>query len=344
MSAFSVYVPTTQTVTGALDALDAGLWIVSNDLRIEYANPAAEQILGIALPQGAFLDDVLAATPHLVVAKICRAIKEGESVGRAEMACLGKDGKSRLIGFSVWARDGQSGGGATVLCRDITAIKAIEARLNDTEAFALIAEAAGAIAHEIRNPLAIITGYLELIGSEIPSEGGAAACMPRVFSAADRIVSVLHSFQEFAAGAPTHREILPLGEICRNALETVLQEQKHPPVSIVEDAAVLVRVSPDAVRRALVHLLRNAREAAGPTGAVEMRVNGSGVDILDDGPGIPDEIRGDVMRPFFSTRANHPGLGLTMAQRVVEAHRGKVRLGDRPSGGTWVRVELPPAL
>jgi signal transduction histidine kinase len=331
-------------VTGALDALDAGLWIVGDDLRIEYANPAAEQILGIALPQGAFLDDVVAATPHVVMATISRAIKVQESVGRAEAAYVDGDGKSRLIGYSVRVRDGALGGGSTVLCRDITAIKAIEARLNDSEAFALIAEAAGAIAHEIRNPLAIITGYLELIAAEVSGQGGAAQCMPRVFAAADRIVKVLQSFQEFAAGAPSRREVLPLVDVCRDALEVVAQEERLPEVSLVVGKPARVCVSPDAIRRALVHLLRNAREAAGEMGWVEMRVNGAAIEVLDNGPGIPEGLRHDVFRPFFTTRANHSGLGLAMSRRVIDEHGGEMRLEDRPKGGTRVGIELPPVL
>ena len=109
-----------------------------------------------------------------------------------------------------------------------------------------------------------------------------------------------------------------------------------------------MRVAPDALRRAIAHLLRNAVEATSPPESIvieiETREEGICLCVSDSGPGIPAEIRGEVCRPFFSTSAGQPGLGLAVVKRIADQHGGTLRLSDAPSGGTCAQLELPARL
>ncbi|MAE69110.1 MAG: hypothetical protein CME06_01430 [Gemmatimonadetes bacterium] len=333
-------------MVSVLDALGAGLLIVSGDLQVEYANPAADQILGRSLT-GDSLDSLLDDSAHAFGMDVRRAIRAGIPIDRGEVTILNEDTRERVIGYSVHPRAEGEGGG-TVLCKDITAIKELQSLLDESETFALIAEAAGAIAHEIRNPLAIVTAYLDLIGESVATDDEARSLMGRVYAESERITRVLQAFQEFASGAPTRRVRIRPEELCRQAIDIVAADDvEMPSIRFETEDSGPVWVGPDAMRRAIVNLLRNAREAMKEGGEIAIRISSTSTNaqirIADTGTGIPNEIRQKVFRPFFTTRAGHTGLGLAVVRRVVEQHEGRLELHSGEQQGTTVVIELPLA-
>jgi len=333
-------------MVSVLDTLGAGLLVVAADLRVEYINPAAEQILGRALG-GESLDALLEGATQAFGSEVRGAVLAGVAVDRGEVVVPCAEAERRIIGYSVHPR-GEGEGGASVLCKDITAIKELQSRLDDSEPFALIAEAAGAIAHEIRNPLAIITAYVELIGESVAVDRETRAVMERVFAESERIAVVLQAFQEFASGTPTRRLRLRCEELCKQAIEVVAGDARPmPSIRFETEGSRPIWAAPDAIRRALVNLLRNACEALEGGGEIAIHISSTDdaarIRIADSGPGIADEIRQKVFRPFFSTRAGHAGLGLAVARRVVEQHEGRLELDSGPRSGTQLVIELPHA-
>jgi len=115
----------------------------------------------------------------------------------------------------------------------------------------------------------------------------------------------------------------------------------------VPTAPLRVRADVDLVRQVLVGLLVNAVEAVGQHGAITLDARDDdgvvAIEVADSGPGVPFELRTRIFEPFFTTRAKGTGLGLPIARQIVEAHGGKLEVGERRGGGARFVVRLPAA-
>jgi signal transduction histidine kinase len=115
----------------------------------------------------------------------------------------------------------------------------------------------------------------------------------------------------------------------------------------VDDALPPALYDESQIRQALLNLLRNAREAMGDGGTIDLGVRAEGMSVVisvdDRGGGIPDDIRARVFDPFFSTKGEGTGLGLAITRQIVEAHGGTVTCEAREGGGTSFKIALPIA-
>jgi len=215
-------------------------------------------------------------------------------------------------------------------------------QLRDREALARAGELTAAIAHEVRNGLATILGYARLL-----EQGADAARTEEAVRAirgeCDTLETVIRRFLELCKDDALHAAPVDLlrlltrvagreGRIHAGARVTVQGE----PVEIEADEELL--------ERAFENLVRNAREAAGEKGRVEVRVDrlpeAAVVRIADDGPGLPLELKG-APRLFLTTKKGGLGLGLAIAYKMVQLHGGSLALRDRPARGAEAIVQLP---
>ena len=106
-----------------------------------------------------------------------------------------------------------------------------------------------------------------------------------------------------------------------------------------------VNADPNQLRSAIINLIRNAKESVGPGGHIIVRTrtvgNESRLEVIDDGPGIPEDIQSQLFAPFFSTKPNGTGLGLSLVRQIMEAQGGQVTLESTIGQGTTVRLLLP---
>jgi two-component system sensor histidine kinase AtoS len=107
----------------------------------------------------------------------------------------------------------------------------------------------------------------------------------------------------------------------------------------------IVRVDGAQIKQVFLNILLNALQATPARGAIEVRLYaGNGcitTEICDQGEGIPAEVRAQLFTPFFTTKPKGVGLGLSISQRIIEGHRGAIRVASQPGSGTTVRIELP---
>ena len=216
--------------------------------------------------------------------------------------------------------------------------KALSAR--DEEREMLLA----GIAHEVRNPIGALDLFAGLLAEEL-SGRPEAAHVDRLRSELSSLEKVVGEFLDFARARPQRRDEVDLSSMAKEVADLCAPLSAARAVSLLAEGAGTVRADREQVRRALMNLTRNAIEAA--PGGSEVRVSAhregrvARLEVEDRGPGLSAEARGNLFRPFFTTKERGTGLGLALAKKVADAHGGALALVDREGGGTIARLELP---
>lgn len=214
------------------------------------------------------------------------------------------------------------------------------------------------LAHEIKNPLAGITGAAQLISMNLAPED--LELTDLIVTESRRIVKLLEQVEQFGnLSAPDVRPVNIHDVLDRARRSALLGFGAH--MKIIEDydpSLPLAFGDPDQLLQVVLNLLKNASEAAGQAGGTIRihsyfehsfrlrRADGSGqslplqVEIIDDGPGLPDKIRADIFDPFVSGRENGTGLGLALVSKIISDHDGWISVTSVP-GRTVFRLSLP---
>ena len=215
------------------------------------------------------------------------------------------------------------------------------------------------LAHEIKNPLAGITGAAQLLSMNLEPQDQELTDL--IVAESRRIVALLDRVEQFGNLAPPERRAVNIHDLLDRARKSAtVGFAAH--MKIVEDfdpSLPPTFVDPDQMLQVLLNLLKNAAEAAGKNGTIRLRSfydmslrlrrkDGSGnalplqVEIIDDGPGLPPEIAGNIFEPFVSGRENGTGLGLALVSKIISDHGGWIGVDSAP-GRTVFRISLPIA-
>jgi len=207
------------------------------------------------------------------------------------------------------------------------------------------------VAHEVRNPLGAIQLYASMLDQDLRSLPEARRLVQKIASAVTSLDGIVSDILAFAGHERLAIQPLALARVIEEVtgLTAPLRGALHGTMHVsaaAEDA--FVRADEREITQALVNLVFNALDAAGPGGqvwldAVEMGEGQIGIVVSDDGPGIPAELRQRVFNPFFTTKDTGTGLGLSIVHRIAEAHGGRIEVGDRPGGGASFTLVLPAA-
>ena len=351
-----------------VESLTSGLLTTDLAGRITSFNPEAERICGwrAADALGRDVGEVLPGAREIVMAP--RA--QGERP-RARMVFKDRGGHERRLGLSggvLRSTDGQAGGWV-VIFQDVTEVVRMEAELRRSERLAATGQLAANMAHEIRNPLAAISGSLEMLRER---EGRAQDVRERqrlmeiALREIERLDHLIADFLEYARPAAAEPAPLPLAPVIEEVTKMV-DACRPPGVELALDVSrdCVVRADPRQLRQVLWNLLLNAVQALPAGGTIRVaaqRLDGppqeSGpqrrnaldeggqtveIAISDTGVGIEPEVLERVFEPFFTTKRAGSGLGLPTVHRIVENHGGSLSLESHPGAGTTVRVRLPAA-
>ena len=335
-------------------SLESGLLLLGRDGRVLSLNALGAALLGVAPPAAGAppppVGELLAPHPELL-ALLDAAIALGRPVNRQECVLRRSAGEPLALGLSVHPlrRDDGATRGYLVLFADLTEARrrAEESRLTDR--LATLGEMAAGVAHELRNSLATLRGYLTLIERR-PGEESIADFLAEIRRESDHLQRVLEDFLAFARPGTARVQPFSMQALARRAaadpaLTGVAFEVRAAAAETPASAEPLLRGDPQLIERALRNVLHNAAQAereAGRRGPVEVLVEdlpaGVEVTVADRGQGVPPEVRDRLFHPFASGRAGGVGLGLALSHRIVTLHGGRIRLEDRQGGGTLVRL------
>jgi two-component system, NtrC family, sensor histidine kinase PilS len=325
-----------------------GLIAVDGDHRVTALNRAAERITGIAAAEAVGQPwSVFRAEVALDAIESEVDASEPRSTWREVM--LPREGREdvpvRMTFSTLRAGDGRRIG-LIAACEDLSAIRAMEERMRAADRMASLGRMSANIAHEIRNPLASLSGAVEVLTTAPPDETRERLGQI-VLKEAERLNGIIREFLEYARPAPLSRSAVNVAELVDEVL--VLLEHRATPgtlKAVREFAPALTwNVDRQQFRQVVWNLCLNALEAM-PDGG-ELRVSMAPVDrhllirVTDTGDGIASTDIRHIFEPFFSTKSGGTGLGLAMVHRIVQDHGGDIDVHSRPGAGSAFTLTIP---
>jgi two-component system sensor histidine kinase PilS (NtrC family) len=348
-----------------VESLKSGLLTTDPGGRITSFNPEAERITGLRAEEalGRDVDEVL---PGVRAEAIRWAGGAGIVRSRVRLRYRSSVGGSWLGVAAYVLRDDEGlPSGHVVIFQDVSDVVEMERELRRSERLAAVGELSAGMAHEIRNPLAAISGAIQML--RLGGEGGrdpeqSRRLMDIVLRETDRLNALLTEFLEYARPGPVRRETVVLEELIAEVL--AIFDASRPDaidVNVEVEAGVRLSADPGQLRQLLWNLLLNAAQAMPEGGGVAIVAHASGapqdgpgggrndalegewieLGVRDGGVGIPAEALDRIFDPFFTTKPGGTGLGLATVHRIVEEHGGSIRVQSVAGKGTSFQVRLP---
>ncbi len=345
-----------------LQNIRSGVLTVDGFGRLAFINPTAERLLdldGEALIGLAVLDQLKTRSSELWAAAVA-GIRNGRKISRGEGMVVQGGGRMFPIGLSTttFRQEAQEAPSVTAIFTDISDLKEVQELHMRAERLEAVAELSASLAHEIRNPLASIRSSVEQLARSKHADDDERFLAGLIVRESDRLSRLLSEFLDFARVRATHFVPLDLHSVIIAVVRLIRAHPDcRPDAAItVEGGHTVLEGDEDLLHRVIANLVLNAVQAA--RGPIKITVTVAAVQasdiphgtnlehavrlqVKDNGPGIPEEVRERLFQPFVSGRSGGSGLGLAIVQRAVEAHRGLVLVDSGPGSGTTFTIFLP---
>ena len=356
-----------------VESLMSGLLTTNERLEITSFNPEAVRITGFSAAEalGAPVEAVLPGVSAIASA----AAEEADAANlRTRMPYRNRKGEPMHLGLAVYRlmEEARASGGFVVIFQDVTSVVAMENDLRRSERLAAIGELSASIAHEVRNPLAAISGSIQILRDQVDAATRTEErthLMGIVLRETDRLNRLITDFLRYARPGPAVFESVDVSAVVEDVMkmfETIQPGGIEWEVEI--PAGIRVQADPSKLHQVLWNLVLNAAEAMPDGGAMRIsaamvggepsqetansdrKVAGDqsktgSVEIVvsDNGVGVQPETLERLFDPFFTTKDDGSGLGLAAVHQIVEEHGGVVRLESHPGKGTTVRIRFSQA-
>jgi two-component system sensor histidine kinase PilS (NtrC family) len=332
-------------------SVGTGLIALDREHRITAFNRAAEEITGLGAPEAIGRPWSTLFGDAIALDAIAAAIDANpRSASLHETALRRPDGAAAPVRIRFSAL--RAGDGARLgligACEDLSAIRQLEARMRQADRLATLGRMAANIAHEIRNPLASLTGAIEVLTSPATASDARDRLSQIVMRESERLNQIIKDFLEYARPAPLTLETVNVADALAEVLVLLEHRTRTGCLKIVRefDASLYRRVDPQQFKQVVWNLCLNAVEAM-PEGG-ELRVGAAAapgqlleVWVSDTGVGIGPDDLSHLFEPFFSTKPEGTGLGLALVHRIVQEHGGEIDVRSTPGLGTTFTITLP---
>jgi two-component system sensor histidine kinase PilS (NtrC family) len=351
----------------------SGLLTTDENGRVTSFNPEAERITGLPRSRvlGRGLEEIIPGASEIVAeSALASHVKR---ISRARLRYANAHGENLFLGVAGSILKGADGGqrGHVVIFQNVTAVAAMERELRSSERLAAVGEMAAKLAHEIRNPLASISGSIQMLKvgqtDRQSEQADADRLMEIVLRETERLNTLIGQFLQYSRPVPPALEPVPVRALLEEMKE-LLEASKPDEVELECSGAEGLEILADRnqLKQVLWNLAINGLHAMPKGGILTLSVSaltaneaqdwhpdgrrGEGNDesrhpeveiaISDSGVGILPEHQERIFEPFFTTKAEGTGLGLATVHRVVEGHGGSIRV-ESQEGGTTFRLRLP---
>jgi two-component system sensor histidine kinase PilS (NtrC family) len=337
-----------------IDSLASGLATTDQALRILTFNRGAEAITGVSssAAAGRAITEVLQLSEP-VMTSIQNDLRSKGARRRHEFRYHSVDNRGELeIGLTATHLETPRGRvGLLFTFQDVTAIKKLERDAAIQQRLAAVGEMAAGIAHEIRNPLASMSGSIQILRQELPLSSEQEQLMDIVLRESERLNTTIRSFLAYARPQrfqiqrfDVRRALNDTTLLLRNSADVLEQHQISVDVPATE---LWYEADEGQIKQIVWNLATNGLRAMPHggrlhlAGAVEPSSEGVVLTVSDEGIGIPPEELDALFQPFHGTFAKGSGLGLAIVHRIVSDYSGEIRVSSQPGSGTTVSVRLP---
>lgn len=342
-----------------IESVPVGILTATVDGRITRINHAAAAILGIEDPLGLVGYDLReylgGLAPALVDAFEFAAVTGKWSV--REEVMLGEGNAARPVGISMTPIPGDPGAGAegvVVAITDLRELRRMEREMRRSEQLATLGEIAAGVAHEIRNPLASISGAIQVLRDDAPASGDQAELMDLIVKESERLNRIINGFLDYTRDHSLSKALYDVSLIVHEVVRLLSHDRtvsigKTFLVEFPKDQDFRAMIEEEGIKQVFFNLARNALEAMQLGGILRITGENSGdgrlyIVFRDTGEGIAPHELEQVFKPFHTSKSGGTGLGLSIATRIMEGHGGAIRIKSTPGVGTAVTVELPAAI
>ena len=333
-----------------IEGLGSGLLAVDAGGTVRRVNAAGLELLGLPRDRvlGCAVAGILALSPLLPLLRKVRAT--GERLDRVELEL--ERGRERVpLGVTLVPLRTPGGAVEGIIAnfRDLTQVRRLAELVRRGQRLGALGEMAAGVAHEIRNPLNSIRGFVELILER--AQGEDRRYMQIVLEEVERINHIVGSLLDFGRQESLVLAPMDLGPVLHRAAALVAGAAERRHIRLRNSAPEPLRIlgSGPKLEQVFLNLLQNAVEAVPDGGEVSLGAvpraeagrEGWAVRVSDNGPGIAPEDLERLFTPFFTRKERGTGLGLAVCHKIVEAHGGRIDVESRPGAGTAFSVWLP---
>lgn len=240
--------------------------------------------------------------------------------------------------------------GVVVLISDLTQLKGLEKEMRENERLAAVGRMAAAVAHEVRNPLSSIKGLALLLKGKISGSDNDKEAANLLVEQVERMNRTVSELLSFARPAPLDLQKVSVAVLLRDTLRLLETDAGNQGVStrlIVEDGIEDIAADPDRLSQVFINLLLNGMQAMPEGGELTVTAENCAdgkrvkIEVRDTGCGIPQQNLSQLFYPYFTTKAGGTGIGLAISQKIVNDHKGTIKIDSVEGDGTVVTVLLP---
>ena len=326
-----------------LESVPSGVISFNEGMEITMVNSAAERIMGFKRQEvlGKKHSDVFSG-------RIAGIIEQKKTVERQEIAYQATPARQLWLGFSVNPLRDAKGqrSGLILVFTDLTELKVLERQAELRRRLSSLGEMAAGLAHELRNPMAVIAGYAKILAKGAP-EGGPAQAISKEIAAMNSIINGFLSFATPVApalAAVNKEDLLGLLKTCVSAALAGGSGERISASISSGDGEFTVKADEILLKQAFMNLIQNAVQAMPEGGKLDVRIEKNNAEafirIADTGPGIPEEMRQKIFLPFYTTKQDGTGLGLAITHSIIQSHFGSIGLESSAAGSEFL-IRLP---
>jgi len=353
-----------------IQSLDSGLLTIDLQGRINFLNPTAEKILekNRSDLKDVSLYDLFPKIGEVIDGVMRKASGFSSDYERYETILTDHEEKKTYLGFSISPLTGPEGSliGHTLIFQDITKFKEMEEQMKRFDKMAAIGSLAAGLAHEIRNPLASLSGSIQMLKSELPLDESQQHLMEIILRESERLNALITDFLLFAHPPQTNKIPMGLGRIIHETLEMLVHSPSfHEGIRVIRPdlrEEIQAMVDPNQMKQVFWNLFINALQAMSNGGEIRVQMEKGNkafwrtgppysarrtgkdwvkIAITDSGNGIMAQEKEKIFEPFFTTKDGGTGLGLSIVHKIIENHNGLIKVESEFGRGSTFTIFLP---
>ncbi|WP_339204632.1 ATP-binding protein [Paenibacillus sp. FSL K6-3182] len=327
-----------------IDETSFGVVIVDREGKITHFNDIAKTVLSLP-SKDSEVKDLLGVSFPLIFqdghGDVCIKLLSQALNGRKNTLVPYVSGDKMLLLSTISMRTSVNAenAGASLIVQDVTELRQLQSEVGRMERLSLVGQMAASITHEIRNPMAVIRGFVQLIQERSPKNQ--EEYFQIVIDELDRANMIISDFLSLAQNRELAMELTSLHDVVNELIPLLSADAnlrgQSIEVSLCEDIP-LIMMNDREIKQLFLNIARNGMEAMGNKGSLHIstRNNGNKIElrIADQGVGIPPEQMQHLFEPFFSTKTQGTGLGLPLCLSIAERHNGRIDVESKEGEGT----------